>query len=326
MPVTVQQLTSGDIPQAQRVWEAATDQRRLDLGLRPAEHTTSAMARVGAFGVGAIEEGRLVAVAIATPARGDDGHSEQLIPGLAHISQVATAPDRWGNGLGSMVVAAIMSHAVRRGYARAQLWTHVSNSGARRLYERHGFGDLERRRSDDNGEPIMHFVRDLPQPQMASRRAARLLCVDPDGCLLLMHWRDPVDGYQVWEPPGGGIEPGETADDAVRREWTEETGLPLPQVRAEPSPIGRDVVWRGRRIITDEDFYLATTSQRAAPVSTAGFTADEKVDGLGQEWVHWSALDQLTDPVVPDLLPVLGRLAPDGPWAAHASGCERSAR
>ena len=57
------------------------------------------------------------------------------------------------------------------------------------------------------------------------RPAVRVICLDADGRVLLMHWRDPHDGSRLWEPPGGGIDPGETPLQAARRELAEETGL-----------------------------------------------------------------------------------------------------
>lgn len=38
---------------------------------------------------------------------------------------------------------------------------------------------------------------------------------------------DPAGGY--WEFPGGRLDPGESVEGAARREWVEETGLPLPE-------------------------------------------------------------------------------------------------
>ena len=43
-----------------------------------------------------------------------------------------------------------------------------------------------------------------------------------DSRLLMVHEHDT---HEVWTLPGGGIEPGESAEDAVRREVSEETGL-----------------------------------------------------------------------------------------------------
>ncbi|MGH3448504.1 MAG: GNAT family N-acetyltransferase, partial [Nocardioidaceae bacterium] len=176
----VKQLTSADIPQAAELWQAATDQRRHDLGVEWVGHGASALERAGAFGVGvledgAAEDGQLQAIAVALPALADDARSAQPVPGLAHISSVAARPGHWGRGYGGLTVRAVMSHAVRRGYARVQLWTHQSNRGAKRLYEREGFTDIGRRRTDDNGEEIVHYLRELPQPPLVGRRAARML-------------------------------------------------------------------------------------------------------------------------------------------------------
>ena len=298
------------------LWSAATEARRTalatDRAMGPAA-AGPALSREGAFGVGIVDGAELLAAAVALPARDLDGRSTRLMPGLAHISTVATRPDAWRSGYGRQAVRAVMTAAQRRGYARAQLWTHATNEGARRLYEAIGFQRSGRAILDDNGEEILHFIRELPAEPVAPRPAARLLCCDSDDRVLLLSWRDPHDGYELWEPPGGGVEPGETPRDAALREWAEETGLEAPQVVADPVVVGRDLLWRGERYVGDETFFLGQVTAAGVP-DPADQTSLEKACYLGHRWVPWQRLGDLAGADQPDVLTVLRLLAPDGPW------------
>ncbi|MGA7203993.1 MAG: NUDIX hydrolase, partial [Specibacter sp.] len=62
------------------------------------------------------------------------------------------------------------------------------------------------------------------------RHSVRALVITPDLELLLGRHR--INGGFVWAGPGGGIEPGESPHEALRRELGEETGLVLDS--AEP--------------------------------------------------------------------------------------------
>ncbi|WP_427889285.1 NUDIX hydrolase [Kribbella sp. GL6] len=55
------------------------------------------------------------------------------------------------------------------------------------------------------------------------RQAVKLLLLDPDDRLLLIHSRNADGSY--WYPVGGGVEPGESLQQAAAREAYEETGL-----------------------------------------------------------------------------------------------------
>lgn len=56
------------------------------------------------------------------------------------------------------------------------------------------------------------------------REAVRALVLDPDDKVLLVRFEFPDVGTR-WALPRGGVEPGETDHDALRRELAEEVGL-----------------------------------------------------------------------------------------------------
>lgn len=313
MPTELRRFTEAEAAPLSSLWQAGTVARRHGIGLTTLPEAAPVLARPGAFGVGLFEPD-LVSAAVAMPARGDDGRSEHNIPGLAHISSVVTDPSRWGEGLGGIVTRAIQLQAIRRGFARAQLFTPDTNLAAQRLYEREGFVRSGRQRRNDDGEQMVHYLRDLPVLRTRARPAARAICLDADERVLLLNFRDPVDGSRLWEPPGGGIEPGESPREALLREWAEETGFAPPELGDESTIVARDLVWRGDRWVTDEWFFLGRVPGLGTPVRAED--ADQAMDAyLGSAWVPWRELDQLQDPVIPDLIPVLHRLDPQGPWA-----------
>ena len=304
------------------LWSAATDARRTALGLGKslaASPAGSALGRDGAFGVGIVHGGELMSAAVALPARDLDGRSARPVPGLAHISMVATRPDAWRGGYGRQVVRAVLTAAQRRGYARAQLWTHATNVGARHLYQALGFQRSGRAMRDDDGEEILHFIRELPAEPVAPRPAARLLCCDADDRVLLLSWRDPHDGYELWEPPGGGLEPGESPREAALREWAEETGLAVPRLAGEPVVVGRDLLWRGERHVGDETFFFGRVTSAGVP-DLSSQTDLERDCYLGHQWVPWQRLGDLAGADQPDVLTLLRLLAPDGPWRDEVAG------
>jgi TDG/mug DNA glycosylase family protein len=75
-------------------------------------------------------------------------------------------------------------------------------------------------------EERLHWFRELRAwIEPTERRAVRALVVDRDGRVLLVQYRRPTGGPTWWGTPGGGIDPGESHEEALARELREEVGL-----------------------------------------------------------------------------------------------------
>jgi 8-oxo-dGTP pyrophosphatase MutT (NUDIX family) len=147
----------------------------------------------------------------------------------------------------------------------------------------------------------------------------RVVCLDAGHRVLLLHWRDPTDGTWLWEPPGGGIEPGESPRAAALRELAEETGLDPAAVGTASLAVHRDLWWNGTHYRGPEDFFVARFAGHRPPVSRDGLLAYEE-DALGEAlWLSQAEIAGLADRLEPPhLLEVLRELAPDGPWGGVA--------
>lgn len=163
------------------------------------------------------------------------------------------------------------------------------------------------------------------------RPAVRIACLDCSSRLLLMHWRDPVSAELLWEPPGGGIEPGETPIQAAVREWTEETGIPVEVVAEEGAPppalgtarlyadrfrvVHRVERWAGRIVVADEPVFLATCGGAGPQLSRERLLPDEQVNLVGSAWLSRDEVRALPDRVTPDVIDLLRQLGGAGDWS-----------
>jgi len=92
--------------------------------------------------------------------------------------------------------------------------------------------------------------------RVEDRKAARLFVLDDSGRILLFRHRDPY-GNAFWATPGGGVEPGETFEQAARRESVEELGTAPVSLR-EAGERDTTFPWGDRIIVQQERYFLTT--------------------------------------------------------------------
>ncbi len=128
--------------------------------------------------------------------------------------------------------------------------------------------------------------------------------MDLQGRVLLFRFRHragPLEGAAFWATPGGGLEPGETYEDAAARELAEEVGL-------TDVPVGSQVARRcatfqlpeGDWVEADERYFLVRVDQ--LELSTAGWTALEREVMTEHRWWAREELRATTEQVWPENL------------------------
>lgn len=133
-------------------------------------------------------------------------------------------------------------------------------------------------------------------PALRLRRAARLIVLDPESRVLMFRYdvpgRDPF-----WVTAGGECEPGESFEEAARRELLEETGFiadPGPQI-ARLTP--EFVTVEGEPVQADERFFLVHVAE--AIIDTSRHTATEQRLMTQHRWFTRAELADWHEAVFP---------------------------
>jgi 8-oxo-dGTP diphosphatase len=144
------------------------------------------------------------------------------------------------------------------------------------------------------------------------RDAARAVILDTDARILLVRFEFP--DRHVWACPGGGLEPGESHEEALRRELREEVGLEIEDVgrciwtRTHIIPF-LDGRWDGQ---VEQFFLVEVDPFEPAPLLSLDQLRAEFVTGL-----RWWSPDELaasTELHAPRRLPaLLADLRANGP-------------
>ncbi len=98
----------------------------------------------------AYEGPALVGMAAAEPLRDEHGMNE-VMPGGCFLNYLFVVPERWGEGIGGILLDAVLAEAKERHYSHIHLWTYENNQRSQSLYRSRGFSPTGRTK-DQQGE------------------------------------------------------------------------------------------------------------------------------------------------------------------------------
>ena len=135
---------------------------------------------------------------------------------------------------------------------------------------------------------------------MIQRQARRAILLTPENEVLLMRIHEPGnEDVFWWIVPGGGIEPGESLEETLRRELREEVGLEDFEIGPLVWRRQHTFDWAGKRICQNEQYYIVHVSRFEPMMSDL---AEAKVLDRFQWWPA-TELIHATEKLTPLSLP-----------------------
>ncbi|KWV90651.1 NUDIX hydrolase [Erythrobacter sp. YT30] len=131
------------------------------------------------------------------------------------------------------------------------------------------------------------------------RRSARIIVLDPLVRALMFRF-DVPDRPPFWVTAGGECEPGESFEEAARRELFEETGITADPGKQIARTTPQFVTVEGEPVQADERYFLIRVAE--AVITTTNHTALEQKLMTQHRWFTLPELDQWPEAVFPETL------------------------
>jgi 8-oxo-dGTP pyrophosphatase MutT (NUDIX family) len=161
--------------------------------------------------------------------------------------------------------------------------------------------------------------KDNPHRSLQHRRAARTILIDGRDRVLLFRGGDPArpEARTWWFTPGGEVNPGESLEDAARRELREETGVRVSELGPAIFAQSVQLEFEGVRYQQDEDYFLVRIDE--PDIDETGWTDSERRAVVEYRWWSANELGPTAETVYPpDLVALLADHVPAFGTAARA--------
>lgn len=140
--------------------------------------------------------------------------------------------------------------------------------------------------------------------ETVERDSVRVAVLDEAGRVLLLRAVLPEEEW--WELPGGGIEPGETYEEAAKRELVEETGIAVDRLDHDLATVDTEFFFNGRRYLQRERVFAALTGSATVTLPEPDLPPAPR--HAEYRWWHPAELAATAAQIHPPQLPALLRL------------------
>lgn len=144
-----------------------------------------------------------------------------------------------------------------------------------------------------------------PAPPLRTRAAARLIVLDSEDRLLLFRFafnRGALAGRTNWALPGGGIEAGETPEQAAIRELREETGIIVDHVGTAIGERSYKMRLPSGEVVAGHETYFLVRIAAVSDISRDGWTELETEIIAEHRWWSIGELTATSETVYPTSL------------------------